>query len=70
MGGMFSKPKTPKAPAPVAPAPRPAELDDDVRQREQDRRRQRISAAGRQGTILTEGQTLSSGKSTILGRSV
>ena len=58
-----------KAPAPTAPAPTPTEIDEDVRRRDMDRRRQRIAAAGRQGTILTQGQSLASGNATILGRS-
>ena len=52
---------------PVAPAARPEELD--TAQRDRDKRRQRIAAAGRGGTILTQGQTLSSGNATLLGRS-
>ena len=68
MGSLFGSDK-PKAPAPMAPAPIPGELDKSVKQKEQDRRRQLIASAGRQGTILTEGQTLSSGSSSILGRS-
>lgn len=69
MGGLTGS-KKPKAPKPVSPAPTPQTLDEDVRRREQDRRRQRIAAAGRGGTILTEGQGLASGQSSILGRSV
>ena len=57
-----------KAPPPVAVAPTPRELDEDVRLKDQARRRQRISAAGRGGTILTQGQSLSSGNATLLGR--
>ena len=64
--GGGSKPKPPK---PIAPAPIAAELDPEVKRKEQDRRRQRIAAAGRQGTILTQGQSLASGGGTILGRS-
>ena len=52
---------------PVAPAARPEELD--TAQRDRDKRRQRIAAAGRGGTILTNGQSLSSGSATLLGRS-
>ena len=63
------KGKVPKPPPPPAPAPMPGQIDEKARQKDQDRRRQRIVAAGRQGTILTEGQTLSSGSSSILGRS-
>ena len=67
-----------KAPAPISPAPTPTELDEDVRQRDRDKRRQKIAASGRAGTILTSGQSLSSGKATgtatgtatVLGRSI
>ena len=67
--------KKAKVPAPIAPpptpppAPRPQELDSDIAQKDRDKRRQRIAAAGRGGTILTQGQTLSSGNATLLGRS-
>ncbi len=59
-------PKAPKAPAPVST---PRQLDEEVLQKDRDRRRQRIAAAGRGGTILTQGQPLTSGNATILGRS-
>ena len=61
--------KMPKPAPPPAPTPMPGKIDEKARQKDQDKRRQRIVAAGRQGTILTEGQTLSSGSSSILGRS-
>lgn len=67
MGNMFGTKKA-EAPAPVSPAPTPASVDEDVQRREMDRRRQRIVAAGRQGTILTQGQPLT-GNATLLGRS-
>ena len=71
MGSLFGKPKTVKPPAPVAPVPTPREVDEQVSQKDKDRRRQRIAQAGRGGTILTQGQSLSSGKtSSILGRSM
>ena len=60
-----SKPKPPPVPAPV---PTPRELDEEVKQKDSARRRQRIAAAGRGGTILTQGQPLT-GNATILGRS-
>ena len=69
MGGLFSSPKKAKAPAPQAPVPTPREVDEDVRNKDMARRRQRIAAAGRAGTILTQGQSLGSGTSTLLGRS-
>jgi hypothetical protein len=66
----FKGGKRAKPPPPPAPTPTPRQLDEEVRQRDRDRRRQRIAAAGRRGTILTEGQSLAStGKATILGRS-
>ena len=71
MGSLFGGGKTAKAPAPTAPAPTPTQLDEQVSQKDHDRRRQLIAGAGRQGTILTQGQSLSSGKtSSILGRSM
>ncbi len=67
--GLFGgSPKKAKAPAPQAPVPTPTQLDEEVRQKDRDRRRQRIAAAGRKGTILTQGQPLG-GSATILGRS-
>ena len=68
MGSLFGGgTKTAAPPKPVSPAPTPEQLDQDVKRRDLDRRRQRIAAAGRQGTILTQGQPLA-GTSTILGR--
>ncbi len=61
-----SKPKLPPTPAPV---PTPRELDEEVKIKDAARRRQRIAAAGRGGTILTQGQSLASGSATLLGRS-
>ena len=70
MGSLFGGGKTAKAPAPTAPAPTPTQLDEQVSQKDRDRCRQLIAGAGRQGTILTQGQPLTSGgSSTILGRS-
>ena len=69
MGNLFGGGSKPKAPKPMAPAPTPTQLDEEVRTKDQDRRRQRIAAAGRSGTILTQGQSLASGSGTILGRS-
>ncbi len=66
MGKGASKPK-PIPPVAVAPTPRA--LDEEVRQKDQARRRQRIAAAGRGGTILTQGQPLASGNASLLGRS-
>jgi len=59
----------PKAPAPIAPVPTPREVDEDVKRKEEDRRRQLIAQAGRGGTILTQGQGLASGNASLLGRS-
>ncbi len=61
-----SKPKPPPTPSPV---PTPRELDEDIKRKDDARRRQRIAQAGRGGTILTTGQGLASGSATILGRS-
>ena len=67
MGGMFGGSK-PKAPKPAAPIPQPVALDDQVQQKDRDRRRAKIAAAGRGGTILTQGQSLSSRGSTLGGQ--
>ncbi|KKN70119.1 hypothetical protein LCGC14_0434440 [marine sediment metagenome] len=47
-----------KIPPLPAPAPAPTPLDQATLQKERARRRQRINAAGRQGTILTGGSVL------------
>ncbi len=61
---------TPSAPATQDPTPTLRQLDEKVKQKDRDRRRQRIAAAGRAGTILTSGQSLAqTGNATILGRS-
>jgi len=62
-----SKPKVAKPPPPAAPTPTVRQIDEDVKQRDRDRRRQRIVAAGRRGTILTQGQPLGQ-TATLLGR--
>lgn len=61
-----------KAPPPTAPAPTPRQIDEEILQRERDRRRQRIVAAGRRGTILTMGQPLGQTQNmpSLLGRTV
>ena len=63
------KPKKPKPPPTPAPPPTAQVVDEEARAKERDKRRQRIAAAGRGGTILTGGQSLASGSATILGRS-
>ena len=63
------KGKVPKAPAPTAPTPTPQQLDENIRQKDQDRRRQRIAQTGRGGTILTSGKSLAAGNASVLGRS-
>ncbi len=64
-----AKKKAP-APTPTAPAPTPQAVDEEATAKERDKRRQRIAAAGRGGTILTQGRPLGqSGSATILGRS-
>ena len=65
----MGKGSKPKAPAPQAVAPTPREIDEEVKLKDQARRRQKIAAAGRGGTILTSGQPLASGNSSLLGRS-
>ena len=54
--------------APPTPAPRPGSVGTETTQKDRDKRRQRVMAAGRQGTILTQGLPLT-GNSTLLGRS-
>ena len=62
-----SSPKPPPAPAAT---PTPQGVDPEVEQKAKDKRRQRINAAGRAGTILTDtSQGLQSGTATLLGRS-
>ena len=56
-----------KIPPTPAPAPTPTSLDESVLQKERARRRQRINAAGRQGTILTGGSVLGGTSSSRLG---
>lgn len=57
-----------KAPPLIAPTATPKEVDEAVRAKDIERRRQRIAAAGRAGTILTP-NTAETGKATLLGRS-
>ena len=64
----FKGASKPKAPKPLAPVATPQQVDEEAQQRDRDKRRQRISAAGRAGTILTQGQNLGQ-NATILGRS-
>lgn len=64
------KPKTPKPPPAPDPVATPRKLDEEVQQRDIDKRRQRARAFGRGGTILTQGQPLAGQASaTLLGRS-
>lgn len=75
MGGLFGgkvkQPAIPPAvqPPPVpAPAPTPETLDEETLQKQRARRRQKLAARGRAGTILTEGGLgEDTGKSTLLG---
>ena len=70
LGGLFGKkPKAPKVAIPDPPSPVPRTELIDTSQKDRDRRRAKIQAAGRGGTILTQGQTLASGNATLLGRS-
>jgi hypothetical protein len=69
-GGGSKKAKVPEPIAPPpTPPPAPTPVEADTAQKDRDRRRQRIAQAGRGGTILTQGQSLSSGSATLLGRS-
>ena len=61
-----SKPNMPAQPAPVAT---PREVDADVKAKDIERRRQRIAASGRGGTILTELSNSDTAKASLLGRS-
>ena len=75
MGGGTKKPTIPPAvepPALAPPAPTPEMLDDEALQKQRARRRQKLAARGRAGTILTEGGLgePNTGKSTLLGGSL
>ncbi len=65
----FKGASKPKAPKPLAPVATPVQIDEEVRQKDRDKRRQRLLAAGRQGTILAGGLAREGGNATILGRS-
>lgn len=70
-GGRAKKPSIPPAPLPPpkpSPVPTPVLLDEEVLQKQKAKRRQRIMARGRAGTILTEGGLgAETGKATLLG---
>lgn len=66
MGKGASKPKISATPAPAATA---RQVDEDVRLKDAAKRRQRIAAAGRGGTILTQKQGLTTVGASLLGRS-
>lgn len=71
--GLFSKPKKTRIPPRPVPSPTPEPLDEEAIRKDRERRRQRMNAAGRAGTILTEGGLGGSqavGKQTLLGGSV
>ncbi len=61
--------KRPVIPAPPPPAPTPTDIDEDVRQKDIERRRQKLRRTGRAGTILTEQTFSEGGQATLLGRS-
>ena len=65
----LTTPPTIKIPPTPAPAPTPTSIGDDALQKDRARRRQRINAAGRGGTILTGGSVLGGSQtgSSILG---
>lgn len=69
MGKLFGSSKTAASPTQISPTPTPMEATGEDAQKARDRRRQRIVAAGRGGTILTQGQPLT-GQASILGRSI
>jgi hypothetical protein len=58
MGGMFSKPKTPPPPKILPPAPMPDPEDTQVKFDKRREAARKISASGRQSTILSQGDTL------------
>ena len=76
LGGLFGSKKSKKDAAPAVAAPEPIKAVDprpipeelDTAQKDRDKRRQRLAQSGRGGTILTQGQSLSSGSATLLGR--
>jgi hypothetical protein len=51
------------------PSPTPTQLDEEFQSKERAKRRQRITAAGRAGTILTEQTGPTLGDASLLGRS-
>ena len=65
----LTAPEPLKIPPTPAPAPTPTSIGDDALQKDRARRRQRINAAGRGGTILTGGSVLGGSQtgSSILG---
>ena len=66
----LTKPEEIKIPPTPAPSPTPTSLDEEALQKERARRRQRINASGRGGTILTGGSALGTPRTTsssILG---
>lgn len=61
MGGILSKPKAPKVePPPPVPEPAPMPVPDDVQQETEAKKRaaRRITASGRQSTLLSQRQPL------------
>lgn len=51
MGGLFSKPKIPKAPEPIPVAPEPPQEDRSAQLAMERERRRRMGAYGRQQTV-------------------
>ncbi len=60
----LTAPEKIKIPPVPAPAPTPTSLDEEALQKDRARRRQRINASGRGGTILTGGSTLGTPRTT------
>jgi hypothetical protein len=63
MGGMFSKPKTPKAPPPPKPVRMPVETDPAVQAAAERTRAASMMRQGRLSTILTDQTRGTSGSS-------
>lgn len=70
-GGGGGKKAAPPPPPPP-PAPTPVQVDEEILQKQRAKRRQRLQAAGRAGTILTAGGLgdPNVGRNTLLGGSV
>ena len=63
------KGKRPRAPKALSPVATPREVDDEVKLKDIERRRQRVQTGGIAGTLLSRNQASSGGGATLLGRS-